>query len=59
MLSGIERELLTFAHQTLQMLPYGGVAIEGFPIGELAWFAAIVIILGEVYLMIFRKKGFR
>jgi hypothetical protein len=59
MLNGIEQEFVDFAHKALQMLPYGGVTIEGFAVGELAWFTVIVILLGEMCLMIFRKKGFR
>jgi hypothetical protein len=57
MFSGIEQSIMAFAHQTLQMLPYGGTQIGNFAVGEIAWFIVIVECIGQAFIMKFKRVG--
>jgi hypothetical protein len=56
MLNGVDQVIILFRNEVLHLLPYGNLTIEGFAVGELAWIIAIVTILGEIYLMLYKKK---
>jgi hypothetical protein len=55
-MNSIDYAIIEFGRQVLHLLPYADLTIEGFAIGEWAWVIAIIAILGEVYLLISKKK---
>lgn len=56
MLNEFDRAIIAFARQLLHKLPFGNTHIEGFPVGEMTWTIAAVVIGGQLYLMFSKKK---
>jgi hypothetical protein len=56
MLNGVDQAIIAIGRQALHLLPYGDLNILSYPVGEIAWIIAIVASIGEIYLMLYKKK---
>lgn len=56
MFNEIDYAIIAFGRKLLHMLPYANTHIEGFAVGEMAWTIAAVVIAGQLYLMLNKKK---
>lgn len=56
MLDGTDQVIIAFGRQVLRLLPYADLNIMSYPVGEIAWLIAIVASIGEIYLMLYKKK---
>jgi hypothetical protein len=56
MLNEFDKAIIAFGRQLLHKLPFANTHIEGFAVGEMAWTIAAVVIAGQLYLMLNKKK---